>query len=145
MMEFAFAVVRIWRTFSKGMPLKSASMSARESIATRPFRLRFGHRVVGVVAHLRRQVKRDGEARAALLYDVTEATVGFLSGGESRVLPHRPELAVAVHVLADAACERIVARFTELGLEVLALYVFFGVYALQLVARQRRMFSFFRH
>ena len=105
----------------------------------------FGHRVVGVVAHLSRQVERDGEARAALLYDVTEASVGFFSGGEARVLPHRPELAVAVHVLADAARERIVARFAELGLEVLALYVFFGVYALQLVARQRRMFSFFRH
>ena len=119
MMEFAFAVVRIWRTFSKGMPLKSASISAR--------------------------VERDGEARAALLNDVTEASVGFFSGGEARVLPHRPELAVAVHVLADAARERIVTRFAELGLEVLALYVFFGVYALQLVARQRRMFSFFRH
>ncbi len=35
--ELAFAVVRIWRTFSKGIPLKSASMSARESMATPTF------------------------------------------------------------------------------------------------------------
>ena len=64
--------------------------------------LAFAHGVVGVVAHQRGQVERDGEAGLPLLEQVVVAAVGLLGGGEAGELPHGPELA-AIHVAMDAA------------------------------------------
>ena len=63
------------------------------------------HRVIGVAAHLGRQVERDRQALAALGEQVLVAPVGLGGGAEAGVLPHRPQLA-AVHGLLDAAGER---------------------------------------
>ena len=49
-----------------------------------------GQRVVGVVAHLRRQVEGDAQARLALRQQVAVAAVGLRRRGEPGVLPHRP-------------------------------------------------------
>src|SRR5439155_21388457 len=68
--------------------------------------------VVRVVAHLRREIERDGEARLPMLEEVTEARVRFLGGAEPRVLPHRPE-AAAVHRRPHAARVRRLAGETE--------------------------------
>ena len=62
------------------------------------------HRIIGVVADLRRQVEGDGESGLALLEQEAIPLVGFRGRAEPRVLAHRPEPA-AVHVLVDAARE----------------------------------------
>ena len=49
------------------------------------------HRVVGVIAHLRRQVKRHAEPALALGEQIAEALVGLAGGAKPRVLPHGPE------------------------------------------------------
>ena len=67
------------------------------------------HRVVGVVADLRRQVEGHRQAGLPLLQQVTVARVGILGGGEAGVLAHRPE-PPAVHRRLDAARERVLAR-----------------------------------
>jgi len=66
-------------------------MSSIESMATptRPTLAR-GERMVGVVAHLRRQIEGDAQAADALREQVAIARVGFFRRGEAGVLPHRP-------------------------------------------------------
>ena len=58
--------------------------------------------VVGVVAHLRREVERHGEPRLAERKEVVVALVRRLGGPEARVLAHGPE-ARAVHRWVDTA------------------------------------------
>ena len=73
------------------------SMSASESIATPdPPDLARGPRVVGVEAHLRRQVEGRREAGLALGEQEPEALVGLLGRAEAGVLADRPRPA-AVH------------------------------------------------
>src|SRR5207253_4210813 len=71
--------------------------------------LAVGHRVVGVVADLRRQVERDRKPGLALLEQEAVALVRLRGGAEAGVLPHRPE-AAAIHVLVDATREGERAR-----------------------------------
>ena len=73
-----------------------------------------GQRVVGVVAHLRRQIEGDAQAADALVEQIPVARVGFRGGAEAGVLPHRPQPA-AVHRRLDAARERKLAREAEAG------------------------------
>ena len=67
--------------------------------------LAVGHRVVGVVADLGRQVEGHGEPRLALLEQESIAIVGFGGRAEAGVLAHRPG-AATIHVLVDATRER---------------------------------------
>src|SRR5581483_5229219 len=75
--------------------------------------LALGARVVRVVAHERRHVEGDGEARLAALEEELVALVRVLRGAEARELPHGPE-AAAVEVRMDAAREGELAREAEL-------------------------------
>ena len=68
-----------------------------------------GHRMVGVVAHLRRQVERDAQAADALREQVPVARVRFGGRAEAGILAHRPQPA-AVHRRLDAAGVRESAR-----------------------------------
>ena len=72
------------------------------------------HGVVAVVAKLRREVERDGEAGLALAEEVAEFLVRFLGGAEASVLAHRP-VAAAVHRGLDAAREGVFAREAEIA------------------------------
>src|SRR6185437_4435734 len=60
------------------------------------------HTMIGVVAHLRRQVERHREPGLAGLEQMAKALVGFFSRAEARVLTHRPKLP-AVHRGIDPA------------------------------------------
>ncbi len=71
-------------------------------------------RVVGIHAHLRRQVERDREAGLALREQEAEALVGLLRRAEARVLTDRPGPA-AVAVGPQAARERERARRADAG------------------------------
>ena len=73
-----------------------------------PADLTLGGRCIGVVAHLGRQVERDGQAGLALGQEVAEPAVRLLSRREPGVLAHRPEPA-PVHRGLDAAGERELA------------------------------------
>ena len=105
-------------TRSSGMPSNSAAMSSIESIAT-PTRadLAGGERVVGVVAHLRRQIEGDAQAADALREQIAVARVRLRGRAEPGVLPHRPQPA-AVHRRLDAAGERKLARQAELRVRI---------------------------
>ena len=62
----------------------------------------FGERVVGVVAHQRGQIERDGEAGLALREQISKARVGVFGGAEAGKLAHGPEPA-AIHRGVNAA------------------------------------------
>ena len=74
-----------------------------------PAHLALRHRVVGVVAHLRRQIERGGEPHLPRGEQLAEAVVGLLRGAEAGVLAHGPEPA-GVHRRVDAAREGKLAR-----------------------------------
>ncbi len=85
-------------------------MSAIESIATPGAAdLAVGHRVVRVVAELRRQVERDRQPRLPAREQIAVALVRLLRRREPRVLADRPRSA-AIHVRVRAAREREDAR-----------------------------------
>ena len=100
-------------TSSSGMPLEQRLhvLDRADGHANAPD-LTLGHRIVGVVAHLCRQVERDRQSRLSLPEQVAEPRVGLGRGPESRVLPHRPE-AAAIHRRLDAARERKLAGQTQ--------------------------------
>src|SRR5258706_11731132 len=50
-----------------------------------------GHRVIGVVAHLGREVERGGEPGLSRGEKIAEPPVGFPGGAEAGVLAHGPE------------------------------------------------------
>ena len=75
--------------------------------------LALGQRVIGVVAHLRRQIEGDREAGRSLVEQVAVAVVGLFGGGEAGVLAHRPE-PPAIHGRLDAAGVGILAGEAEL-------------------------------
>ena len=52
--------------------------------------------MIGVVAHQRRQIERDGKARLALREEIAKALVGVFGGAEAGELAHGPE-AAAIH------------------------------------------------
>ncbi len=53
----------------------------------------FGQRMVGVIAHQRRKIERDGKARLPLREQITESLVGILRRTEAGELAHGPEAA----------------------------------------------------
>ena len=71
-----------------------------------------GELVVGVAAHLRREVEGHGEAGLAVLREVLEAGVGLPRGPEARVLAHRPR-PPPVHARVGAAGVRVTRRVPE--------------------------------
>ena len=71
-------------------------------------------RMVGVVAHQRRHVKRRGKPRLAVVEQVAEALVGLLRRPEARELAHRPQ-PPAIHARVHAARERKLARQPDRG------------------------------
>ena len=75
--------------------------------------------VVGVVAHLGRQVEGDRQAAGAGRDQLVVALVGLRGGAEAGVLAHRPGPA-GVHRRVDAAGERVLARLAEPGRRVQA-------------------------
>ena len=95
---------------SSGMPSNSISMSRSESIAT-PTRPTSPSAigVVGVVAHLRRQVERHREAGLSLCEEVRKRAFVDARRAEAGVLAHGPQV-LAVAVGMQAARERICAR-----------------------------------
>ena len=111
-------------TFSSGMSFnRSLHVGERGDGDADLADLARGHRVVGVVADLGRQVEGDGEAGLALVEEVAVAAVRLLGVAEAGVLAHRPE-AAAVHRGLDAARERELAREAKLGQVVPAVEVF---------------------
>ena len=72
------------------------------------------HRVIGVVAHLGRQIEGDAQAVDPLSQQVTEALIRLGGRAKPGVLAHRPQPA-AVHRRLDAARERKFAGETELA------------------------------
>ena len=68
--------------------------------------------MVGVIAHLRRQVEGDREARLPLLEEIAVAPVRLRRRAEAGVLAHGPEPA-AVHRGLDAARVRELARESD--------------------------------
>ncbi len=73
-----------------------------------------GQQMVGVAAHLGRQVEGDREPGLPVLEQVAVAAVGFLGVAEARVLAHRPQ-PPAVHRRLHAAGEGILAREAEVA------------------------------
>ena len=65
-------------------------------------------RMVGIHAHLRRQIEGDREPGDALRQQIAIAAVALFGGSEAGVLAHGPEPA-AVHVRIDAAGEGVLA------------------------------------
>ena len=78
-----------------------------------PADLALRHRVIGVAAHLGRQIERDRQALAALREQELVAAVGLGGGAEAGVLAHRPQLA-AVHRRLHAARVRELAGRAQL-------------------------------
>ncbi len=70
--------------------------------------------MVGVVAHLRRQIEGDAQAVDALGEEIPVPGVGFSGRREAGVLPHRPQ-AATVHRRLNAAREREFAGKSELA------------------------------
>src|SRR5579885_2328593 len=75
----------------------------------------FGERMVGIIAHKRRQVEGDGKAGLALFQKIMEALVGVLRAAKARKLPHRPELA-PVHRTVNPASVRVGAGIAKVAL-----------------------------
>src|SRR4051794_9515681 len=73
--------------------------------------------MIGVVAHLGRQIKRYREPGLAALQQVAIAGVRFLRGGVASILAHRPE-AAAVHVWLNTARVGRLAREAETAIGV---------------------------
>src|SRR5216683_2957664 len=76
-----------------------------------------GEFVVGVAAHLGRQVEGDREAGLAVGEEVTIAAVGFLGVAEAGVLAHRPE-PPAIHRGLHAAREGVFAGEADIVEEI---------------------------
>src|SRR5262249_48201127 len=77
-------------------------------------RLAARHGRVRVVAHLGRQIERDGEPGLALLQEEAVALVRLGGGAEARVLAHGPE-ALSVHLRMDAAGEWKFSRLAQVA------------------------------
>ena len=72
-------------SLSRGRPPKRVRMSSIESIATPDLAdLTVGDRLVGVVAHLGRQVEGHGQATGAVADELVVALVGLLRRAEAR-------------------------------------------------------------
>src|SRR5439155_8539007 len=83
-------------------------------------------RMVGVVAHQRREVERHRQTGLAMLEQELVALVGIRRAAEARELPHRPELA-AVHRGMNPARERVFTGAPELVLGIEAREIGGGV------------------
>ena len=70
-------------TFSSGISWKRARMSSTVSMAT-PTLPTHGHRVVGVVAHLRGEIEGDRQSALPFLQEHSEALIGLPSGSKTR-------------------------------------------------------------
>ena len=75
------------------------------------------HRVVGVVAHLGRQVEGRRKPRLTLVDQVVEPFVGLACGAHAGVLAHRPQ-PTAVHRRVDTPGVRLLAREAQVLLVV---------------------------
>ena len=90
-------------TSPSGMPRNRISMSSSElmdtpHLPTSPSDVG----VIGVVAHERRQIEGHRKSGLSLAQQIKVAAIGFFRSGESRELPHGPELA-PVHAFVNAA------------------------------------------
>ena len=65
-------------------------------------------RMIGIHAHLGRQIERDGKPGDALRQQITIAAVALFGGSEARILAHGPE-AAAVHIRIDPSSEGVLA------------------------------------
>ena len=74
-------------------------------------------RVVGVVAHQRREVERDRQARLPVIEQELEALVGLRRGAEAGELAHGPQT-TAVHGRMNAARERELSGPAQVLVEV---------------------------
>ena len=114
MMAVALIVIDV-DTRSSGIPSNSSRhVLDRVDRHADPPDLAGRERVVGVVAHLRRQIERDAEAADALLKQVAVALVRLGRRPEPGVLPHRPQPAT-VHRRLDASGVWERAREAEIG------------------------------
>ncbi|OPZ49179.1 MAG: hypothetical protein BWY91_03118 [bacterium ADurb.BinA028] len=73
-----------------------------------------GDRLVGVIAHLGRQVEGHRQPAGARRDELVVALVGLLGRPEPGVLTHRPRPA-GIHRRVDATGERVLACVTQLG------------------------------
>src|SRR5436190_11741744 len=78
-------------TSPRSIPWKSVSMSSNVSTATPSRPTSPSERVIGVVAHQRRHVKRRRKPRLAVIEQIPKAPVGLLRRPEPRELTHRPQ------------------------------------------------------
>ena len=74
-----------------------------------------GERVIGVVAHLRRQIERHAQSAHTLLQQVAIPPVRLGGRAKPGVLPHRPQ-PPAVHGGLDAARKGELTRIADLGI-----------------------------
>ncbi len=79
--------------------------------------LALGMGVVGIAAHQRRHVERDGQSRLPVLDQELEALVRLLGRTEAGELPHRPQ-APPIPARVDATRERVLARKADLRVDV---------------------------
>jgi len=75
--------------------------------------LTFGARMIGVVAHQRREVEGDRQAGLAVLEQELVPLIGVFRRPEAGELPHRPQ-PPAIHGGVNPAGERVLARRAEL-------------------------------
>src|ERR1700676_568878 len=64
--------------------------------------------MIGIHAHLRRQVERDGKTRDPLGQQIAVAPVALLGRAESGILAHCPGSS-AIHVWVNSPCVRVLA------------------------------------
>src|SRR5260370_10181996 len=67
--------------------------------------------MIGIHAHLRGQIKRNGKTRCALGQKIAVAPVAFLGRAESGILAHCPG-PPAIHIWVNSPCVRVLARET---------------------------------
>src|SRR5712691_1334442 len=80
--------------------------------------------MIGVIAHLGREIESEGETRRTLRKQEMVALIRLFCRAEACVLAHRPR-ARAIHSGMNAACERKFTRIAQLIMSVEILQVFF--------------------
>ncbi len=110
----ALMVIEV-ETRSSGMPVQQQAHVV-QGVDRHPDLAHFTrrHRMVGVVTHLGGEIEGHREPGLSVLEEVLEPAVGLGGVAEAGVLPHGPH-AAPVHGGVDAASERRLARFAEIG------------------------------
>src|SRR5438270_13746603 len=94
--------------------------------------------MIGVIAHLSREIESDGETCRTLRKQEMVALIRLFCRAEACVLAHRPQ-ARTIHSGLNAACERKFAWIAQLIMSVEILQVFFAdqVWHLNMRARDK--------